>query len=117
MKYWINVVSRDHVLNGVAEGITQANHGKPWALRKMSKDDWLIFYSPKTQIENGEPLQAFTAIGQITDSEPFQATVSSSFMPWRRSVRFEQAQETSIKPLIDSLSLLKTSHTGVISFV
>lgn len=113
MKYWINVVSRDHVLNGVSEGITQANHGKPWALRKMDKDDWLIFYSPKTQFEEGEPLQAFTAIGQITDSEPFQVVVSDSFQPWRRGVRFENTLEAPIRPLIDSLQFIEDkTHWG-----
>lgn len=107
MKYWINVVSRDHVERGVAEGITQANHGKDWALKKMSKDDWLVFYSPKTKYEDGEPLQAFTAIGQIIDTEPFQVIVDESFHPWRRSVRFEKTHEAPIRPLIDALQFIE----------
>ena len=107
MKYWINVVSRDHVMRGVEGEFTQANHGKPWALRKMSKDDWLIFYSPRTAFENGEPLQAFTAIGQIIDDEPYEAQMSESFHPWRRDVKFCKAAETSIRPLIDSLEFIE----------
>ena len=65
MTYWINTVSADHVQRGVAGGFTQANHGKPHMLRKMARDDWIIFYSPKTALEGGEPLQAFTADGPI----------------------------------------------------
>jgi len=107
MKYWINVVSRDHVLDGVAQGITQANHGKPWALRKMDEGDWLIFYSPKTRMQDGEPLQAFTAIGQIIDTEPFQVIVSLTFEPWRRKVRFEDTQEAPIRPLIEDLAFIE----------
>jgi len=84
MTYWINTVSADHVQRGVAGGFTQANHGKPDMLRRMSRDDWVIFYSPKTAFENGEPLQAFTAIGRIIDDEPYQAQVSPKFHPWRR---------------------------------
>ncbi len=85
MTYWINTVSADHVQRGVAGGFTQANHGKPDMLRKMSRDDWVIFYSPKTAFENGEPLQAFTAIGRVIDDEPYQAQMSPKFHPWRRN--------------------------------
>jgi predicted RNA-binding protein len=107
MKYWINVVSRDHVLRGVEGGFTQANHGKPWALRKMEKGDWLIFYSPKTKYEGGEPLQAFTAIGQIDDDEVYQVDVNADFHPWRRKVRFEKVIELPIRPLIDELEFIE----------
>ena len=107
MKYWINVVSRDHVQRDIEGGFTQANHAKPWALRKMSKDDWLIFYSPKTKFEDGELLQAFTAMGQIIDDEPYEAQMTLTFHPWRRDVRFEHITETPIRPLIDSFDFIE----------
>jgi hypothetical protein len=107
VKYWINVVSRDHVQRGIEGGFTQANHGKPWALRKMDKGDWLLFYSPKTQFENGEPLQAFTALGQINDDEVYQAVVSDDFHPWRRDIQFVKAHDAAIRPLIESLDFIE----------
>jgi predicted RNA-binding protein len=107
MTYWINVVSRDHVQRGVEGGFTQANHGKPWALKKMKKGDWIIFYSPKTSFENGEPLQAFTALCQVIDDESYQAEMAPSFRPWRRSVHFEQVKEVPIKPLIEELDFIE----------
>ena len=65
-KYWINVISKNHVLAGVQEGITQSGHGKEAPLRRMHKGDWIIFYSPKLSLEQDEKLQAFTAIiGQL----------------------------------------------------
>ena len=106
-KYWINVVSRDHVQRGVAEGFTQANHGKPWALKKMQRGDWIIFYSPKTAFADGEPLQAFTAIGQVIDDEPYQAEMSPDFHPWRRDVDFKRCTEAPIRPLIDELDFIE----------
>jgi hypothetical protein len=42
MKYWINVISKDHVLRGIHEGITQSGHGKKTPLKRMKKDDWII---------------------------------------------------------------------------
>lgn len=113
MKYWINVVSRDHVQCGVAGGFTQANHGKPWALRKMRRGDWLVFYSPKTAFADGEPLQAFTAAGQIADDEVYYADMSPDFRPARRAVDFSTCQEAPIHPLIDELEFITDkAHWG-----
>ena len=107
MTNWINTVSRDHVQQGVRGRFTQANHGKPHVLRRMAKGDWIAFYSPKTALEGGEPLQAFTAIGQIVDDEPYQIEVSPDFAPWRRNVDFLPATETPIRPLIDDLNFIE----------
>jgi EVE domain len=107
MTNWINTVSRDHVLQGVRGRFTQANHGKPHMLRRMAKGDWIVFYSPKTALEGGEPLQAFTAIGQISDDEPYQAEVTPDFQPWRRNVDFLRSSETPIRPLIDALHFIE----------
>ena len=74
MTNWINTVSRDHVERGVRGRFTQATHGRPHMLRNMARGDWIVFYSPKKAYPDGEPLQAFTAIGQVADDEPYQAT-------------------------------------------
>ena len=107
MKYWINVVSIDHVERGMDGGFTQANHGKSWALKKMSRGDRIVFYSPKTAFKNGEPLQAFTALCTVIDDEPYRAEVSLSFKPWRRNVKFDTAHEAAIKPLLAELECIK----------
>lgn len=112
-RYFINVVSRDHVARGVTGGFTQANHGKPHMLRRMKRGDWIVFYSPKTAFQDGEPLQAFTAIGRVSDDEPYQSEMTPEFHPWRRRVVFEQVTETPIRPLIDSLSFIEDkTHWG-----
>lgn len=103
MTNWINTVSRDHVERGVAGGFTQANHGKPHMLRRMQRDDWLIFYSPKTDFPDGAPLQAFTAIGRVTDDAPYRDEVTGH---WRRAVTFQACTETPIRPLIDALEFI-----------
>lgn len=107
MKYWINTISRNHVMRGVAGGFTQANHGKPQTLKKLKTGDWVIFYSPKVEYEGSEPLQAFTAIGQVADDNLYQVEMTPGFVSWRRNVDFKKCQETPIRPLIDSLSFIK----------
>lgn len=103
MTYWINTVSADHVQRGVAGGFTQANHGKPHMLRRMARGDWIIFYSPKTALEQGESLQAFTAIGRVADDEPYQSGPSH---PWRRTMEFLPCTATPIRPLLDRLDFI-----------
>ena len=107
MTNWINTVSRDHVERGVRGRFTQANHGKPDRLRKIARGDWIVFYSPRVVHPDGEPLQAFTAIGQIADDEPYQAEMSPDFHPWRRNVDFLDCAETPIRPLIEQLDFIE----------
>ena len=104
--YWVNTISRDHVLAGVKGGFTQAGHGKNTKLKNLKKGDLLVFYSAKTRFEDGETLQAFTALGEITDSEPYQTEMTPDFHPWRRNVSFFESQEAPIRPLIDSLTFI-----------
>ena len=104
--YWINTISYDHVLLGVKGGFTQAGHGKSSGLKKLSLGDYIVFYSPKTSLNNGEALQKFTAIGKIIDDEPYQAEMSPSFHPWRRNVKFFSCEPVPIKPLIDKLEFI-----------
>ena len=107
MTNWINTVSRDHVERGVRGRFTQANHGKPHMLRKMARGDWLAFYSPRTVYPDGEPLQAFTAIGQVVDDEPYQVETTDGVSPWRRNVDFLTCTEAPIKPLIEHLGFIE----------
>jgi len=116
MTNWINTVSRDHVERGVRGRFTQANHGKPNMLRKMARGDWIIFYSPKTVHPDGEPLQAFTAIGQVADDEPYEAELSPDFHPWRRNVDFLECAETPIRPLIEDLDFIEDKSRWVYKF-
>ena len=105
--YWVNTVSRDHVQAAVAGGFTQADHGKNPRLKRLSKGDWVVFYSPKTSFKDGEPLQAFTALGEITGTEPYQVEMTGDFRPWRRQMTFKQGDEAPIRPLLDDLEFIK----------
>jgi hypothetical protein len=110
---WLGVVSRSHVQRGVAGGFMQLNHGKKAPLRKFGAGDGLVVYSPRTAYPDGEPLQSFTAVGTIVSGEVYQVDMGPDFKPWRIAVRFERCEEASIKPLIDSLSFIKSkTHWG-----
>jgi hypothetical protein len=98
MAHWINIVSRDHAQRGVAGGFTQANHGKPAGLKRMSKGDWIAFYSPKTHYPQGDPLQAFTAIGRVLDEQPYQVEMAPDIHPYRAQGRVSRVRGSTDPP-------------------
>jgi EVE domain len=105
-RYWIGVVSRSHVLRGVEGSFAQLGHGKEAPLRRLSAGDWLVYYSPRTEHPDGKPLQAFTAIGQVTDDEVVRVEATDDFHPWRRRVRYQPAREVPARVLLDDLEIV-----------
>ena len=113
--YWIGVVSRDHVAICVDSGFTQLNHGKAAPLERMRAGDGFVFYSPRTAHPDGPPLQAFTAIGRVRDGVVYQARPlhDQGFAPFRLRVDYLPARDAPIKPLIESLSFIRSkTHWG-----
>lgn len=102
-RYWIGVVSENHVKQGVEKGFAQVCHGKSAPLKKMKKDDWLIYYSPKTSYPNGRPLQSFTAIGKVKSGEVYPFQMSQDFIPFRIDVDYQPCKVipySSVKSLL-----------------
>lgn len=103
-RYWIGVVSREHVKIGEADGFCQHCHGKDAPVRRMNPGDWLIYYSPREKMRGGESVQAFTAIGEIKPGEPYIHNTGNGFTPTRRDVVYQSAREAPIRPMLDDLS-------------
>lgn len=89
-RFWIGVVSKEHVLRGVEGGFCQVCHGKKAPLNRMKKGDYLLYYSPKYQLNGQEKLQAFTAVGKILDDTAYQVEMFEDFFPFRRDVSYYQ---------------------------
>ena len=106
-RYWLIVVSKNHVMNGVRWGIAQANHGKAAPLKRMRVGDGVVYYSPKVEFEGNEKLQAFTAIGEVTGENVYQFDMGSGFVPYRRDVKYMDCVEAPIQPLIPALTFIK----------
>lgn len=106
-KYWIGVVSQSHVQRGVEGGFAQLCHGKAGPLKKMNVGDWFVYYSPKTDMTNGEPLQMFTAIGQVVGEDVYTHIMGPDFVPFRRDIKYLKCHPAPIKPLLPYLSFIK----------
>lgn len=119
MNYWIGVVSRSHVLRGVAGGFAQMNHGKQAPLKRMKAGDGLVYYSPRTSYPDGAVLQAFTAVGYVRSAEVYAYDMTADgvpgFVPWRIDVDYLPAQSAAIKPLIAELDfIIDKTHWGAV---
>ena len=109
---WLGVVSRAHVMRGMAGGFAQVCHGKLQPLRRMEQGDMFVYYSPATEM-HGAPLKAFTAIGEIEDGDVFQHDMGGGFVPFRRRVRYAAAQEAPLETLRSELDLCAAPNWGM----
>ncbi|GKS11802.1 hypothetical protein YDYSY3_28020 [Paenibacillus chitinolyticus] len=107
LRYWIGVVSASHVQRGVQGGFAQMCHGKSAPLRRMQPGDWLVYYSPRTEMGGGEPLQAFTAIGRVADDRVYEYAMSATFVPFRRNIEYVPCREARIVDLLDRLYITR----------
>lgn len=106
-KYWIVVVSKDHVETGKALGVVQANHDKSAPMRQMQSGDLMVFYSPKLHYRGKGPLKKFTAIARVKEGDVYQEGKGGDFTPYRRDVEFLSCNETDILPLIPKLTFIE----------
>ena len=106
-RYWLGVVSRRHVERGVAGGFAQLCHGKRAPLARMQVGDWLVYYSPRTEMTGGAPLQTFTALGRVTGASVYEHAMSADFVPHRRDVAYLPSHPAPILPLVDKLSFVR----------
>ena len=106
-KFWVGVASKEHVENGVKLGICQFCHSKISPAKRLQKGDFVIYYSSKVSMESNELYQKFTAIGEVIDDVPYQVDMGSDFKPYRRNIKYLNACDVDIKPLIPILSFIK----------
>lgn len=110
-RFWIGVASKEHVENGIKIGICQFCHGKYTPAKRLSKGDVVIYYSSKYQMDSSELCQQFTAIGIVEDDEPYQVEMTPGFKPFRRDIKYLEANPQDIKPLIQSLPFIKNKNS------
>jgi EVE domain-containing protein len=104
-RFWINIVSLDHVRKSVAGGFLQSSRGEKEGLDVVSRGDYVLFYSPRTQFRQGKPLQQFTALGMVQDGEPYRVTSGTS-NSWQYHMEFSDAEPTLLEPLVSDLAFI-----------
>ncbi|GAA1571137.1 EVE domain-containing protein [Kribbella hippodromi] len=99
---WLGVISAEHTQRAVSGGFVQLNHGKRFGVARLRLGDGFAIYSPTEQRGGKEPLRAFTALGVVADSEPYQAEPMSMgergiVTPWRRRIEFLPVRRAGVR--------------------
>jgi len=114
-EFWIGVASLDHVDRAVAGTYVELNRGRACPLERMHSGDGFAWYSPRIASATGASLQAFTALGRIANSAIYQIDAGGDARPFRRAIDYLAAQPVPIKPLLDTLSFIRSkSHWGAV---
>ena len=80
----------------------------------MSVGDWLVYYSPRADFPDGEPLRAVTAIGRIVGERVFTFDMGGGFVPYCRDVRYVKgAREAAVADL--ALSFTSNPNWGMLA--
>jgi EVE domain len=109
-KNWIAVASAEHARRGRDDpigGFMQVGHGKLAPLKRVSAGDRVAYYSPTTELGRADKLQSFVSIGVVHGHTPYEADMGDGFVPWRRNVRYAEAHEAPILPLIDQFNFVE----------
>lgn len=117
MSYCIGVASAEHARAGRESGFAQLGHGKHAAVKSLKKGDWIVYYSPREGMGEGETVQAFTTIGRVTSDASYQVEQAKGFKPFRVDVDYlTEADPAPIKPLLDDLHLARGrgSNWGIV---
>jgi EVE domain len=108
-KNWIAVASADHARRGRDEmtpGFMQVGHGKLAPLKRIQPGDLVTYYSPTVSLGGKEKLQSFVSFGIVEPDDPY-AFDMGGFVPYRRNVRYLEAVETPIAPLLDAFEFIQ----------
>lgn len=110
-RFWIGIACKEHVENGIKLGICQFCHGKSAPAKRLSCGDFVIYYSSKVTMDGTELYQKFTAIGKVTDDNPYQVDMGKNFKPFRRNIEYFNSNHLDIKPLLPLLPFIKNKKS------
>jgi EVE domain len=110
----VAVISADHAAQAALDGFFACSHGDGRAAARPSRADRFAYYAPRERIDEGDPVQAFVALGEILDDAPSPQMVDRFEAQVRRTA-YAPVGHAPIRPLLDRLALTRGrgSHWGM----
>lgn len=96
---WIAVISADHAARAARDGFFACSHGDGRAAARPANGDGFACYAPRERMVEGEPVQAFVALGRILDDAPSPRMIGSVEAQVRRAA-YEPARPAPVRPLL-----------------
>jgi hypothetical protein len=111
---WIAVISADHAAEAARGGFFACSHGDGRAAARPANGDRFAFYAPRERFGEGEPVQAFVALGRILDEAPSPRMIGGFEAQVRRAA-YEPVAPAPVRPLLPRLHFVrdKGSHWGM----
>jgi hypothetical protein len=111
---WIAVISADHAASAARDGFFACSHGDGRAAARPASGDRFAYYAPRERFGEGEPVQAFVALGRILDDAPYPHRIGSFEAQLRRAA-YEPVGRAPVRPLLPRLGFArdKGSHWGM----
>ena len=91
-------------------GFMQVGHGKLTPLKRIQPGDLVTYYSPTISLGGKDKLQSFVSFGIVEPGEPYAFDMGAeipNFVAYRRNVRYLEAVETPIEPLLDAFEFVE----------
>lgn len=105
VRYWVGVVAEVNTKFAVETGVCAFTKGQKAPLSKLSEGDRFACYSPKTGFMEGEPVQAFTALGTVIDPTPFEIDWDGQDI-WVCKAAYAAITPAPVRPLLEPLAFV-----------
>ncbi len=110
---WIAVASADHVAEAVRRGVFLCSHGSGTAAARPMRGDRFAYYAPRARMGEGEPVQAFVALGTIVD-ETAETREIGGFTAGVRRADYAATGTAPVRPLLPRLGFVRDpKHWGM----
>ncbi len=104
---WVAVISADHAAAAARDGFFACSHGDGRAAARPANGDRFACYAPRERFGEGEPVQAFVALGRILDDAPAPRMIGGFEAQVRRAA-YEATGRAPVRPLIPRLGFVAT---------
>ena len=114
MTCWIGVMAAEHAARAVEGGFAMFAHGKHEAAKRVGTGDWVAIYAPREQINAGEAVRAFVALGQAVNGDLTERLMAPGVTGWQRPMIWLDVGRADVYPLLDRFSfVVDRSHWGM----
>lgn len=104
-RFRVGVASAEPCRGAVEGGFVQLGHGRSAPVRRFGPGDGSVLDAPREGMREGGAVQAFVAVGTVSEGEPYASDMGAGFVPTRRDARWDRAAGPApIRPLLDRLS-------------
>ena len=115
-RFYLGVASLNHITTAVELGVCQFGHGNRSSVAELGPGDWLVYYATREFMDSGDKVQAFTAIGEVSNGE-IESVSKDGRAFYCRPVEYRiGAREVSVREVLDDLTFVSDKRNWGISF-